>query len=507
MKMRLLSFPFAATLAALAPQIVALPLLAIASAAIAQQGLNADPTERWKTWQNAGNATVKTPQLRDGNVYKLTPAEIIYYSGVENRVNPVLLLVKLQHEQGLLATPSSEAASLQRRLDRAAGFGILDSDPNHTKWAGFYPQLVAASYQFGDLWKKTYPSSAQAIARYSSDPAAGKKVAAIYLDYADKMNRIAGKRYSTAPTGWGHVDDFQDIGPAQIQAFLDLFPGNLKNRSLFGGVTVSNGAKAVNQPNIPGQFPKDQRLTFVVQTDKPAEQVKITFQNPVGEVPLTGSGTQWTFDRPITVAGSRPWVISVLSGGKVSDDHLRGSLTVIDPNVGDAPPGPRIFNTPNIPSSIDQHGRLAFTVNTDRPVQKVVMVFQNPDAEAPLTGSGTSFAFDRPITTAGIRPWKLRVYANDGRITDEHIAGTLTVRAAPGVGVDSVAMPLSPMPGITQPFGNNLNYKTAACHFFGYHTGIDYAPVAAGQSVFAIADGQVVKTGQIGKTANSWVAM
>ncbi len=307
MRIRLLGYPVVATLIALGPQLTAWSLLTVATVSIAQQGLNADPLERWKTWQNAGDATVKTPQLRDGNVYRLTPAEIIYYSGVENRVNPVLLLVKLQHEQGLLATPSSDAAALQRRLDRAAGFGILDSDPNHTKWAGFYPQLVAASYQFGDLWKKTYPSSAQAIARYSSDRAAGQKVATIYQDYAGKMNRIAGKRYSTAPTGWGHVDDFQDIGPTQIQYFLDLFPGNLKNRSLFGGAPVSNGAKAVNQPAIPGQIVKDQRLSFVVQTDRPADQVKITFQNPMGEVALIGSGTQWTFDRPISATGNRPW--------------------------------------------------------------------------------------------------------------------------------------------------------------------------------------------------------
>ena len=410
MKNLIANAAWALTLALTAPSMV-VQLLLIPTTTYAQQGLNPDPTERWKTWQSAGEATVRTPQLRDGRVYQLMPAEIVYYSALENNVNPVLLLVKLQHEQGMLATSSTDAAALQRRLDRAAGFGIFDSDPDHTKWAGFYPQLVAASYQFGSLWRRTFRSSAEAIARYSSDPKAGEKVAAIYADYAARMNRIAGKSYATAPGGWGHVDDFRDVSSTQIQSFLDQFPGNLKNRSLFGGSsTPMTGPKVNNQPAIPAEIAKDQRLTFTVTTDQPADQVKITFQNPDGEATLVGSGKLWSFDRPITVAGSRPWVISVVQGGKLSDNHVRGILTVTGVNPAPVP-----------------------------------------------------------------------------------------VPAPPA----AVVMPLAPMPDVTQSLGNKLNYKTSACHFVGYHTGVDYAPVAVGQAVSSIAEGTVLKTGQIGATPSS----
>lgn len=234
--------------------------LSISQIAIAQQ-FSPDPAAIWKTWQSAGAATVKTQQLRDGNVYKLTPAEIIYYASVENNVSPVLLLVKMQHEQKLLSN-TFNPANLQHILDRATGFGVLDRDPNHTKWAGFYPQLVAASYQFGDLWKKTYKSSAEAIVKYSTDPTAGSTVAKVYADYANKMNRIIGGNYSTTPTGWGHVDDFKGVKSEQIQIFLEQFAGPLKNKGLFSA--SSNNTAASNLLTPPIQVTQTQQAYSVL---------------------------------------------------------------------------------------------------------------------------------------------------------------------------------------------------------------------------------------------------
>lgn len=66
-----------------------------------------------------------------------------------------------------------------------------------------------------------------------------------------------------------------------------------------------------------------------------------------------------------------------------------------------------------------------------------------------------------------------------------------------------VVLPFGSMPGTTQAFANKLDYKTSACYFKGYHTGVDYAPVSIGQAVMAIAEGRVAKVGQIGRTANS----
>lgn len=400
---------------------------ALAQVAYVQATYNPDPTQKWRDWQNAGVATVRTPQLRDGNVVKLSPAQIIYYSALENRVNPVLLMAKLQHEQQLISVAYA-SGDLQRKLDRAAGFGVFDAEPTKTDWPGFYPQIVAASYQFGVLWKNTYSNGMDAIARYSSDPRAGQKVAEVYDSYARLMNQIAGKNYSTAPRGWGYVDDFHDVTEQHIQAFLEKFPGHLKNRSLFGGGAVVDGPKVLGQPDVPGQIKQNDVVRFSVKTDKPADAVKINFQNPSAEVTLAGSGTQWTFERPISVAGERPWTISAIVRGQVSDDHIHGVMKILSPQAAAALP--KLIGDPGIPSAIDQNGLLKFSVATDRPVDRVTMVFRNPDAEVQLAGGGRAFSFDRPIGVAGERPWKLQLWS--GNQSSEVAAGTLHVKPIVG---------------------------------------------------------------------------
>ncbi|TXH86980.1 MAG: M23 family metallopeptidase [Rhodoferax sp.] len=470
-----------------------------ATTTFAQQNLNPDPTERWKTWQNAGDATVMTPQLRDGNVFRLTPAEIIYYAGVENKVNPVLLLVKLQHEQGLLASPSSDPISLQRRLDRAAGFGIFDSDPEHTKWTGFYPQLVAASYQFGALWRKSYATSAQAIKSYSSDPAAGQKVAAIYQNYAQRMNAIAGKRYSLTPGGWGHVDDFQDVGPVQIQKFLEEFPGNLKNTKLFGSPSVSDGAKVVNQPAIPAQLSKGARLTFAVKTDKPADQVRISFQNPSAEVTLAGAGTSWTFDKAIETPGSRPWTISVMTGGKVSDDRIRGTLEVVAgpapipaPGTGTSnrtvpvpvPAVPMIVGPVEAPATINVNEEMKLRVRTTTSANRVSIDF-GPGLVFELTPdvARTTWMWEKALTQPGKREFVVRSYGAAQNTPSDQRNGVVLV-------VDQNS-PSS----VAHPLPNRQIARVLADPGYGYvfkseHTGLDLmAPV--GTEVKSMCDGVV----------------
>ena len=337
---------------ALSVALVLVLVLAASPYAVAQSAFNPDPAQKWVGWQG-GSAAVTTPQLRDGNVYKLNPAEIIYYAALENRVNPLLLLVKLQEEQSLIGQTYAGAA-LQHKLDRAVGYGVLESNPSTTKWFGFYPQLVGMSYEFSVMGKKK--DFHAAFLEYTPHEDKYAALQTRYAQYAQVLNRAAGKNYAAMPTSAGYMGDFRDVLPQHIQAFLDNYPTNLKDRNLFTGsggggnpgvgvgVGVGNGAKIINQPAIPTQMQKDQPLRFTVQTDKPAEQVKITFQNPVGEALLTGSGTQWSLDRVVTAAGVRPWVISVITAGKVTDDHLRGSLTVMGLDM--PPPAPQLPVTP-----------------------------------------------------------------------------------------------------------------------------------------------------------------
>ena len=124
---------------------------ALGAVSYEQLPFTADPYEKWKGWQT-GSAAVSTPELRDGNVYNLTPAQIIYYAARENNINPVLLLTKLQAEQSLISQ-SYKQPELGRKLERAVGYGYTDSNPGDSRWAGFYPQLVGLSYEFSEMRK------------------------------------------------------------------------------------------------------------------------------------------------------------------------------------------------------------------------------------------------------------------------------------------------------------------------------------------------------------------
>jgi hypothetical protein len=214
-----------------------LSLTVVSTVPVSKAKFTPDPTGKWKSWQSAGTATVTTAQLRDGNVYKLTPAQIIYYSCIENHINPVLMLAKLNHE-AVLIEKAYDDSLLQHMLDRATGYDYKDSG-TPSKYPGFYPQLVGGTFQF-NLWKSTYKSGPDAIAHYSTDKTACDQVASHYEEYSKEMNRIAGTNFASRPTGWGYTDDFKNITAAHIQTFLNAHPTRLKDVSLFTGSAQTN---------------------------------------------------------------------------------------------------------------------------------------------------------------------------------------------------------------------------------------------------------------------------
>jgi murein DD-endopeptidase MepM/ murein hydrolase activator NlpD len=248
------------------------------------------------------------------------------------------------------------------------------------------------------------------------------------------------------------------------------------------GGTVGNGSKVVNQPNISVQIQKDQRLAFSVQTDKPAEQVKITFQNPFGEVALTGSGTQWNFDRQITAVGSRPWVISVWSGGKVSDDHLRGTL-VVKETLDDFMLQGKIVGPIEAPAHLNVNDEMKVRVKTTASTQKVSIDFgNNTSFDFSPDEAKTTWTWSKPISQPGRRDFTVRVFVQGRPQPSDQRAGSVQVD---GTGNSAIVHPL-PGHSLARTFADPDYPKV-----FGVeHTGVDWmAPV--GTPVKAICGGSV----------------
>lgn len=110
----------------------------------------------------------------------MSAAAIIYWVGKACGVNPQVLIVLLEKEQGLV-TSSSPSAS---RYKIATGYGCPDTAPCDTLYYGFFNQVYSAARQF-----KTYQSSATSF-RYRAGqwntvqwhPNAGCGSTSVYLE-------------------------------------------------------------------------------------------------------------------------------------------------------------------------------------------------------------------------------------------------------------------------------------------------------------------------------------
>ncbi len=304
-----------------------------------QLPFSADPYQKWQSWQTGANA-VQTPELRDGNVYNLTPAQLIYYAALENKLNPMLLLVKLQAEQSLIKR-ALQQPELGRLLKRAAGFDYNETNPTVSDYPGFYPQLAAATFQFAK-WRTAGLDFQEAFHKYT--PHERKYIEFVnerYPQYAAQMNTVAGKSYATYPASSGYFNDFQDITAKHIQQFLNAYSGNLKNVNLFPADAdrlPRLGPKIVSLPsNIPSQINQNDTFSFTVKTDKPAAKVSIVFSNPDAEKFLTSTDSKvWAFSQQITVPNNRPWLLRVYNNGKISDERFGGNLQVVGETLPDS---------------------------------------------------------------------------------------------------------------------------------------------------------------------------
>jgi hypothetical protein len=206
---------------------------------------NADPCNAWARpgWREGPDA-VKTSQLQNGNAsHSLSPAEIIYYSAIENSdnptsaeakyfVNPVLILTYLENRD--LISKGKDFEDFELRLLQASGYG----GDKIKKYHGFYPQLVASTYQWRAYQERNLPFE-EAQVKY---PFTGTEdFKQTYTKYARLMNFIAGTSFSEYPDSNGYYRDFfGTIGVKEIQKFLEVIDSPLKEKYLFRKQPVKN---------------------------------------------------------------------------------------------------------------------------------------------------------------------------------------------------------------------------------------------------------------------------
>lgn len=211
---------------------------------------NADPCNAWArpSWQTGPGAII-TPEIRDGQASHMLSAKIIYYSVKENSdsvskingifINPVLIITYL--EMAHLLSEDETYSDFEIRLLQACGYG----GEKIKKYHGFYPQLVAATYQWRLYQTKGY-SFAEAQSFYPFDST--RSFTETYAKYARTMNEVAGTNFPLYPDSKGYFQDFYaKIDFENIQTFLERVNSPLR-KDIFNQVPVST--TAINYLNM-----------------------------------------------------------------------------------------------------------------------------------------------------------------------------------------------------------------------------------------------------------------
>ncbi len=95
---------------------------------------------------------LKNYKCYDDQGHLESAAEIIYSLAQKTKINPKVMLVLLQKEQGLLEDPHPT----QFQLDEATGYGCPDNSYCNPRWKGFYKQVNSAYLQFRSYMDEDY---------------------------------------------------------------------------------------------------------------------------------------------------------------------------------------------------------------------------------------------------------------------------------------------------------------------------------------------------------------
>lgn len=258
-----------------------------------------------------------------------------------------------------------------------------------------------------------------------------------------------------------------------------------------GAVDLPTGPVAVGAPAMPQQVQQNQLIKFAVATDKLADRVTVEFQSPIAEVELVGTGRNWNFERAISVAGTRPWVLRVYLAGKVTDERQRGTLTVLPSTTG-----PTIAGPVQAPQTVLVNEEMKVLVRTASAASKVSLDFgSNTSFDLQPDGSLTAWSWSKPMTQTGRRDYIVKVYAAGQSVPSDQRAGSVQVETAGSTVVNP--LPNRSIARVLADSGYGRIFKSE-------HTGIDVmAPI--GTVVKAMCEGTVINNYTTREVVNAFL--
>ncbi len=151
-----------------------------------------------------------------------TAAELIYDAATKRGLNPQVLLVKLEKEQSLV-TGQFTGDTLQRRLDRAVGFGCPDYEGCGDIFLSFYRQLFGTFDAEGSRW---LGAAASLMRSFNTDGGRGPGV--------DSQGRVYGRPIvRTSRVGDTVIFDNTLGGYAGVQENQTVVIGNRATAALY----------------------------------------------------------------------------------------------------------------------------------------------------------------------------------------------------------------------------------------------------------------------------------
>ncbi|MBX4187913.1 MAG: hypothetical protein KW793_02135 [Candidatus Doudnabacteria bacterium] len=151
-----------------------------------------------------------------------TAAELIYDAATKHGLNPQVLLVKLEKEQSLI-TGNFTGDTLQKRLDRAVGFGCPDYEGCGDIFLSFYRQLFGTFDSDGARW---LGAAASLMRSFNTPGGRGPMV--------DARNQVFGRPVvRTSKVGDSIIFDNTTGGYSGIKATQSVTIGNRATAALY----------------------------------------------------------------------------------------------------------------------------------------------------------------------------------------------------------------------------------------------------------------------------------
>ena len=404
-----------------------------------------------------------------------TAAQIIWNVAQSCGVNPQVLIVLLQKEQGLVTSNAPSAGSYRS----ATGYGCPDTAVCDSLYYGFFNQVYAAAYQF-KLYR-AYPSSYNFVAgrmnsiQYSPNSACGTSSVFIanqataglydytpYTPNAAAMANLYGTGDSCSAYGnrnfWAYFTDW--FGPTTADAQVpfgsfDSVAGSFGSMRIRGWTIDPNTTSAV---------------TINVYVDGAGAAIAVAnTARPDVDAAYPQSGTNHGFDLTLAATtGTHTVCIYAINQLAGTSNPLIGCKSV---TVAEASPQGALTSTTPVPGTGVELSGWAVDPETSNPIQ--VQIYQDGALSSSTTASvatqvpsqfsslGTQHGYDVTVPTSVVGTHTYCAYGINVGYGSNALLGCLSARVLAGGSTGSVDRATT-QPGTISVAGWALDYDTAS---------------------------------------------